>query len=79
MPIITDIPIPTLRKWRKLRGYGDGAAIIKSSDGSFTKDDISRAFLKGRCPMDVYEALSKYYKGKEKILTRLNRPKKAKT
>ena len=58
------IPEELLKRWAELRSFGDGRKISESAPG-ITENDVSRAFNKGECADDVFEAIAKYFKQKE--------------
>ena len=61
------IPKALMGKWKLLRSFGDNkkiAAIHKD----IIEMDVSRAFRKGECSDEVFEAIAGFYKEKEEKL-----------
>lgn len=57
------IPVDVQRKWQQLKEYGDVVKIAKKA--RVTKPVIFNAFSSGRCSLEIYSVISKYYNDKE--------------
>lgn len=61
------VPEELLKKWQDLKSFGDGRKIVDLND-NITEMDISRAFAKGECSDNVFQAIAKFYKEKEEMV-----------
>lgn len=61
------IPGALMGKWLELHSHGDGKKIAEANPG-ITKDEISRAFKKGECSDEVFQAIAGFYQEKQERL-----------
>lgn len=59
------IPEELQKKWDELRTHGDNKKIVEENTG-INEMDVSRAITNGECRDEVFDAIAKFYKSKER-------------